>query len=88
MPKWNTFTPLQFEYDFDNDKLHNHDLTIEEAVQCFSHKYKIRKNKKYLDRFKLIGKTDSGRSICLIFQLKKGNIVRIITGWEIKNGQD
>lgn len=83
MPKWNTFVPSEFEYDFDNDKLSNHNLTIDEAIQCFSNYYTIRKNKKYLDRFKLIGTTDSGKKICLIFQLKKGTTVRIITGWEI-----
>ena len=83
MPKWNSFIPSEFQYGFDNDKLRNHDLTIDDAIQCFSHDYKIRKNKKYLDRFKLLGKTDSGKNICLIFQLKKGNVVRIITGWEI-----
>ena len=83
MPKWNTFIPSGFEYDYDNDKLHAHNLMIDEVIQCFSNDYSIRKNKKYLDRFKLLGKTDTGKNICLIFQLKKNNIVRIITAWEI-----
>lgn len=83
MPKWNLFMPSEFEYDFESDKLHNHNLTIDEAVQCFTREYKIRKNKKYSDRYKLFGMTNSGKKICFIFQLKTSSIVRIITGWEI-----
>jgi len=83
MPKWNSFVPSEFEYDFDNNKLYNHNLSIDEAIQCFSREYKIRKNKKYSDRYKMLGMTDSGKKVCLIFQLKKGDVVRIITGWEI-----
>jgi hypothetical protein len=35
------------------------------------------------DRFQLIGKTVGGRRLKIIFQLKLGNIVRIITGWPV-----
>jgi len=83
MPNWNTFIPSYFEYDYDNDKLHVHGLMIDEVIQCFSNDYTVRKNKKHVDRFKMLGTTDAGKSICLIFQLKKDNVVRIITGWEI-----
>jgi uncharacterized DUF497 family protein len=83
MTNWNEFVPDQIEYDFESDKLHFHGLTIDEAVECFYMPYSIRKNKKYKDRFKILGKTDSGRSICIIFQLKNKKTIRIITGWEI-----
>lgn len=35
MVDWNRFNPTDFEYDFDNDKLGNHRVTFEEAVECF-----------------------------------------------------
>ena len=83
MPKWNEFLPSEIEYDFENDKLHRHHVTIEEVAQCFYNRYTVRKNKKYQDRFKLIGTSDSGRSLCVIFQLKDSEVVRVITGWEV-----
>ena len=35
------------------------------------------------NRYQLIGETIGGRRLKIIFQLKLGNIVRLITGWEI-----
>jgi uncharacterized DUF497 family protein len=83
MPRWNEFKPSGFEYDFEKDELYAHGITIEEAIQCFYSRFTILRNKKYKDRFKLIGKTESGRKLCIIFQLKPHNIARIITGWEV-----
>jgi len=83
MPKWNEFFPSEIEYDFENDKLYFHRITLNEAVQCFYNEFTIRRNKRYKDRYKLLGNTDGGRKICIIFQLKKNNVIRIITGWEV-----
>ena len=83
MPKWNEFIPEEIEYDFEKDKLHDHNVTIEEVCQCFFNPFEIRKNKKFKDRFKLLGFSDAGRPLCIIFQLKNKTTVRIITGWEI-----
>ncbi len=80
--KWNEFTPDIIEYDHDNDELYAHHVTLDEAVQCFYSEFTIMRNKKYKDRFKLLGVSDSGRRLCIIFQLKKRGTVRIITGWE------
>lgn len=83
MPKWNEFIPSTVEYDFENDELSYHRIEMIEAMQCFYNEYSIRKNKKYKDRYKLLGSTDGGRKLCIIFQLKKDKVVRIITGWDI-----
>jgi len=32
---WRRFTPEDFEYDFERDKLSEHRVTFEEAVECF-----------------------------------------------------
>ena len=46
MTSWDKFIPSGFEYDFENDKLAAHSLTIEEAMECFfndfyTHGYKF-----------------------------------------------
>ncbi|PSB07816.1 hypothetical protein C7B69_23195 [filamentous cyanobacterium Phorm 46] len=80
---WNNFTPYEFEYDFEQDKLAAHRVTFNEAVQCFLSDYEVRRNKSYRDRYQLIGTTYGGRTLKIIFQLKPNNVVRLITGWPI-----
>jgi len=83
MVDWHRFTPTDFEYDFENDKLSAHRITFDEAVECFFSDSEIRRNKQYKDRYQLIGRTDGGRKLKIIFQLKPKKVVRIITGWTI-----
>ena len=83
MVKWHEFEPADFEYDFENDKLSPHAVTFEEAVETFFSDFDIRRNKRYRDRYELIGRTAGGRVLKIIFQLKPGSIVRIITGWPL-----
>jgi hypothetical protein len=33
MPDWNRYTPSDFEYDFEKDKLFAHGIEFEEAVE-------------------------------------------------------
>ena len=83
MTNWSRFVPSDFEYDFENDELAAHRVSFNEAVECFFSSFEIRRNKSYRDRFQLTGRTIGGRRLKIIFQLKKGNVVRIITGWQI-----
>ena len=83
MVNWHRFTPTNFEYDFERDKLAIHQVKFEEAVECFFSDFEIRRNKSYLDRYQLIGETITGRKLKIIFQLKPNNVIRIITGWQI-----
>jgi len=83
MVDWHRFTPTDSEYDFENDKLSVHRITFDEAVECFFSDSEIRRNKQYKDRYQLIGRTDGGRKLKIIFQLKPKKVVRIITGWTI-----
>ncbi len=80
MVDWNRFAPADFEYDFEKDKLGVHKVTFEEAVECFFSDFEVRRNRSYKDRYQLIGNTIGGRKLKIIFQLKAGRIVRIITG--------
>lgn len=83
MVNWHRFTPGDFEYDFERDKLAAHGVTFEEAVECFFGDVVIRRNKSYHDRYQLLGRTAAGRLLKIIFQIKPGRVVRIITGWTI-----
>lgn len=83
MVNWHHFAPSDFEYDFEHDELAAHHVTFNEAVECFFSDYEARRNKSYHDRYQLIGTTIGGRRLKIIFQLKPGNVVRIITGWSI-----
>jgi uncharacterized DUF497 family protein len=80
---WQRFTPADFEYDFERDELAAHHATFDEAVECFFSDFEVRRNKSYPDRYQLLGRTIGGRPLKIIFQLKPGNIVRIITGWDV-----
>ncbi|MHC1743250.1 MAG: hypothetical protein AB9873_09505 [Syntrophobacteraceae bacterium] len=67
MVNWNRFRPSDFEYDFERDKLAAHGVTFNEAVECFFSDFEVRGNKKFKDRFQLIGETIGGRTLKIIF---------------------
>ncbi len=81
MVVWNRFTPADFQYDFVRDKLAAHGITFDEAVECFFCEFVVRRNKRSRTRYQLIGRTAAGRRLKIIFELKPGKVVRIITGW-------
>ncbi len=83
MVDWSRWTPNDFEYDFERDKLASHHVTFKEAVQCFFSDFEVRRNKSYKDRYQLIGTSFGGRKLKIIFQLKPEDVVRIITGWDL-----
>jgi uncharacterized DUF497 family protein len=83
MVNWRRFTPSDFEYDFDRDELAAHALTFDEAAECFFSDFTVLRNKSFRDRYQLLGRTLGGREVKIIFQLKPGRVVRIITGWPI-----
>jgi uncharacterized DUF497 family protein len=83
MVDWRRFSPPDFEYDFERDKLAQHGVLFDEAVECFLSDFQVRRNKKYSDRYQLLARTLAGRPLKIIFQLKAHNVVRIITGWPL-----
>ncbi len=80
---WSRFIPSDFEYDWESDKLAEHGVSFEEAVETFFSDYEVRRNKRFRDRYQLIGRTEGGRRVKIIFQLKPKKVVRIITGWPV-----
>jgi len=83
MVEWKNFTPADFEYDFDRDKLAAHRITFDEVVECFFSDFRVRRNKGFSDRYQIVGMTLNGRLLKVVFQLKPGKVVRIITGWPL-----
>lgn len=83
MVNWHRFRPTDFEYDFERDELAAHGVTFDEAVECFFSSFEVRRNKSYQDRYQLLGKSVGGRILKIIFQIKPGNVVRVITGWAL-----
>lgn len=83
MVDWSRFRPTDFEYDFERDKLLAHGVVFEEAIECFFSDFSIRRDKSYKDRYQLVGTTVGGRLLKIVFQLKAGNVIRIITGWPL-----
>ena len=71
MVDWKYFNPTDFEYDFENDKLNDHHVTFEEAVECFFSDFEVRRNKSYKDRYQLIGKTIGGEGLKSFFNLNR-----------------
>ena len=80
---WSRFIPSDFEYDWESHKLAEHGVSFEEAVETFFSDYEVRRNKRFRDRYQLIGRTEGGRRLRIIFQLKPKKVVRIITGWRL-----
>jgi len=83
MTDWKRFAPSEIEYDWEADKLTGHGVSFDEAAETFFNPYHVRRNKRFRDRYQLTGKSNGGRHLRIIFQLKPRRRVRIITGWEI-----
>jgi len=77
---WSRFLPADFEYDWESGKPAEHGVSFEEAVETFFSDYEVRRNKRFRDRYQLIGRIEGGRRLRIIFQLQPKKIVYIITG--------
>jgi uncharacterized DUF497 family protein len=91
------FKWLEFEWDeYNLEELAAHHLQLWEAEECFYNQHQVFRNKRRTGRkyetFKLIGRSNAGRSILLIFfvkskrsiglQVETTALIRVITGWE------
>lgn len=72
-----------FEWDAGNEDklLIRHDVSALEAEQCFANPHSIRKAED--DAYLLLGTTDGGRMLFLVYQLKAGGVVRVFSGREM-----
>lgn len=78
---------IDFEWD-EGNALHlelGHGILPTEAEEVFAVKPLIRKTKK--GHYAVMGPTLDGRYLILVFELKKGRVARVITGWDMKNSE-
>jgi uncharacterized DUF497 family protein len=73
----------EFEWDEGNEEklLVRHNVSVQEAEQCFANPHTIRKGAD--DAYLLLGKTDEGRMLFLVYQQKHQGVVRIYSGREM-----
>lgn len=79
--RWNFFV-----WDEDNEEhLGRHHIQDSEAEEVFFNRYVITPNKKKHGpkRYRIDGRTNSGRRLRLIFEDLGQSMARIITGWDI-----
>ena len=75
-----------FVWDTDNENhLFRHQISTQEAEEVFFNRYIITPNKKIHGprRYRLDGRSDSGRRLRIIFEDMGSSIARVITGWDI-----
>ena len=79
---WQKFNPEDFEFEFDEDELAGHGVTIDEAIEVMWNGFQVRRNKRYHGGYQIIGHTDGGRRLKLIVYEKDKGLIRVITGWD------
>jgi uncharacterized DUF497 family protein len=75
-----------FVWDEDNEEhIGCHGIMPEEAEEVFFNRYVITPNKRKANtnRYRIVGKTNGGPKLRLIFEDLGESIARIITGWDL-----
>jgi hypothetical protein len=80
---WQKFDPENFEYEFDEDELAGHRVTVDEATELIWNDFDVQRNKGIHRGYQLVGETDGGRRLKLIVYEKRRGLLRVITGWGI-----
>lgn len=83
MVYWQKFDPDQFEYEFDEDELDGHSVTVDEVVEVLWNGFQVDRNKGTRGGYQLVGVTDGGRRLKLIVFEKRKGLLRVITGWDV-----
>ncbi|MGH2708157.1 MAG: BrnT family toxin [Actinomycetota bacterium] len=73
----------KFDWEGGNEEklLMRHKVSALEAEQCFVNPHTIRKAEG--DAYLLLGKTDGGRMLLLVYQQKPGGVVRVYSAREM-----
>ncbi|MEW5987851.1 MAG: BrnT family toxin [Chloroflexota bacterium] len=77
----------EFEWDEGNlEEIYRHRVRPEEVEQCFFNRPQWHKRKPHRsgaqERFYLLGQTDGGRTLFIVYQRKKGGVIRPITAYD------
>lgn len=76
----------EFEWDEANEQklLDRRDISAAEVEECFANPH-LRKNSG--DANVLLGKTDGGRMLFLVYEQKTSGVVRVFSGREMEEGE-
>lgn len=80
---WQKFDPTQFDFEFDEDELAGHAVTVDEVIEVFWNGFEVYRNKRYHGGYQIVGSTDGGRRLKLIVYERKKDVIRVITGWDV-----
>lgn len=75
--KWDEGNALHIEL--------KHGIVPDEAEEVFANRPLFRKTKR--GYYSAMGPTIDGRYLTLVFELNKSKIVRVITGWDMKDSE-
>lgn len=61
MVYWQKFDAAELEFEFDEDGLSRHGITIDEAIEVIWNGFEVRRNKRHHGGYQITGTTDGGR---------------------------
>lgn len=76
----------EFEWDEHNEDklLERHGVSAAEAEQCFANRHTSRRHR---DALVMLGRTDAGRMLLLIYEQKPGGVVRVYSAREMTEAE-
>jgi len=83
MVYWQKFDPEDFEFEFNQEELSAHKISVDEATEVLWNGFDVRRNKRYHGGYEIVGRTDGGRKVKLIVYEKRKGLIRVITGWDL-----
>jgi len=83
MVRWYPFNPERVWFEFNEEKLAAHGVSVAEAREVFDERFSVRRKKRDSDGYVIVGQTCAGRRLKLIVQSKPNRIMRIITAWPL-----
>ena len=83
MVYWQKFDPEEFEFEFNEQELAAHKISVDEATEIIWNGFDVRRNKRYHGGYEIVGRTDGGREVKLIVYEKRKGLIRVITGWDL-----
>ena len=51
---WQKFDPEQFDFEFDEDELAAHSISVDEAVEVIWNGFEVRRNKRYRGGYQIV----------------------------------
>jgi uncharacterized DUF497 family protein len=81
--RWERFDPAEFEISFDEDKLAAHGVSAYDVMEVLVNGMHVIRNKRAKDRYRVRGRTHSGRALELIVVVAGNRRLRFIPGWDL-----